>query len=65
VPAQARQGATLKFTFTMKLQMLPSFPPQVGEITVHVLRTCNRRFIKLKTGRDFSKSTVIHVGEML
>jgi hypothetical protein len=43
--------------------MLPSFPLQVGEITVHVLRTCNRRFIKPKTRRDFSKSTVIHAGE--
>ena len=49
----------------MKLQMPPSFPPQVDEITVHVLRTCSRLFIKLKTWRDFSKSTVIHAGEML
>jgi hypothetical protein len=49
----------------MKLQMLLSFALQVGEIIVHVLCTINRRFIKLKTRRDFSKSTVIHAGDML
>jgi len=53
VPAQARQVATLKFAFIVKLKMLPSFTPQVGEITVHVLRTSSRYFIKLKTRRDF------------
>jgi hypothetical protein len=60
-----KSGVTLKLTFIMKLQMLPSFPLQVGEITVYVLCTINRRFIKLKSRCDFSKSTVIHAGEML